>query len=150
MEALNYSELLHEIEEKLRKEDTIVLATSAKDKVTARLMCHINYGATVLFGTSRKSQKVDQIEHNPNIALAIGNLKMEAVAELYGHPKSHPTFRTDYIRKFPHLEKVYKSSPDDVLVIARPRKIALFKYIDGPCEDVLLPEEERAYRIKLV
>jgi general stress protein 26 len=149
MQELNFDELFGEIETKLKDETSIVLATSANDKVTARLMAHINYGVTLMFSTSRNSQKVKQMQSNPNIALAIDNIKIEATAELYGHPSTHPTFQTDYTVKFPYYQAQYKSNPDDLLVIAHPLKISLYKYINGPCEDVLLPMEAKAHRTKL-
>jgi len=149
MEELNYELLAEEIGRQLRKAKEIVLATCAEGAVTARLMAPLSYGLTVLMSTGGNSRKVAQIRQNPNIALAIGNLKMEAEAELFGHPGGHPTFLRDYAKKFPLYAKVYKSSPEDLLVIAHPKKIALYKFLGRPCEDILLPEEKRAYRIGL-
>ena len=149
MEELNYSELKNEVEERLKGEETVVLSTSADNRVTARLLCHINYGVEVLVSTNRNSLKVDQMRRNPNVALTVGNLTIEAVAELYGHPESHPTFLADYAAKFPDLGKLYQSTPDDLLVMIRPSRISLYRYIDGPCEDVLLPREGGAYRAQL-
>lgn len=149
MNELNYIELRSEIEKKLQTEEMIVLATCADNKVTARMMCHINDGLTIMFSTSKNSQKVEQMRQNPNIALAIGNLKIEAVAELFGHPSGHPFFLEEYPRKFPHLGKIYSSTPDDLLVIAKPIKISLYKFTSKPCEDVLEIENDRAYRIEL-
>ena len=149
MTALNFSDLSKEIEEKLNKEESIVLATSANDETTARLMAHINYGPNVLFSTSRNSKKVKQIELNSRIALAINNIKIEAKAELFGHPSEHPTFLKDYAAKFPFYAKLYQSNPEDILIIAEPIRISLYKYAGKPCEDVLLPQEEKAYRMEL-
>lgn len=147
MNPLDYNVLTDEITKRLQSEEGLILATCANNKVTARMMCHINDGLTILFATSLKSQKVEQIQQNPNVALAIGNLKIEAVAELFGNPNGHPLFVAEYPKKFPQLGDLYESTPDDVLIIARPTKIALFKYIDGPCEDVLEVEEKKAYRL---
>nr|WP_278308398.1 pyridoxamine 5'-phosphate oxidase family protein [Oxobacter pfennigii] len=127
----------------------MVLATCADNKVTARMMCHINDGLTIMFSTNKNSQKVKQIGKNPNVALAIGNLKIEAAAELSGHPSSHPFFLEEYPGKFPHLGKIYSSTPDDLLIIAKPIKISFYKFTGRPCEDVLEIENKRAYRIEL-
>lgn len=105
-----------------------------------------NQGHKVLV---KPCQRVEQIRQNPNIALAIGNLKVEAVAELFGHPSVHPFFLEEYPKKFPHLGKIYSSTPDDLLIIAKPIKISLYKFIGKPCEDVLEIENDCAYRIEL-
>ncbi|MDR2687757.1 MAG: pyridoxamine 5'-phosphate oxidase family protein [Oscillospiraceae bacterium] len=149
MEELDYGALEAEIEKMLRKAKEIVLATGAGDHVTARMMAPLSEGLTVMMATGGGSQKAAQIRQNPNVALAVGNLKMEAEAELFGHPGGHPTFLKDYAKKFPLYAKVYRSAPEDVLIIARPKKIALYKFAGKPCEDVLLPEEKRAYRTSL-
>lgn len=149
MTALNYDELSEEIAGKLQAEETVVLATCADGKVTARMMCHINDGLDILFSTSRNSEKVRQMRQNPSVALATGNLKIEATAELFGHPGGHPFFLREYHRKFPQLAELYQSSEDDLLVIARPAKLALYKFLGAPCEDVLEVEGKRAYRVGL-
>ena len=148
-EELDYEKLAGEVEKQLKKAKEIVLATCADDQVTARMMAHINEGLTVLTATSKHSQKAAQMRQNPNVALAIGNLKIEATAELFGHPDGHPTFLATYAKKFPLYAKLYRSNPEDVLVIAHPRKISLYRYAGKPCEDILLPEEKKAYRIAL-
>jgi len=146
MEELNFTELKSEIEEKLKSEQNIILATCANNKVTARAMAHVNDGLSILFATSRNSEKVRQMEQNQNIAFAIGNLKIEAVAELFGHPKGHTFFISEYPKKFPHYGEIYPEKPDDLLIIAKPKKISLFKYLGKPCEDILDMENNRAYR----
>jgi len=146
MEELNYGALEQEIEKILRKAKEIVLATCANDHVTARLMAPLSDGLVVMMSTNANSEKAAQIRQNPNVALAIGNLKIEAEAELFGHPSGHPSFLKIYAKKFPLYAKLYKSAPEDVLIIARPKKIALYKFLGRPCEEVLLPEEKRAYR----
>ena len=149
MEELNYNELLDEIIQKLHSAKEIVLATCANNKVTARMMCHINDGLTIMFSTNRNSEKVQQMKQNPNIALAIENLKIEAAAELFGHPRGNSFYIEEYPKKFPHLGAIYPDTPDDLLVIAKPVKISLFKYLGKPCEDVLDAKEKKAYRISL-
>ncbi len=149
MEELNIIELSNEIEEMLRSQENIVLATCANSKVTARMMSYINDGLTILFSTSKNSEKAEQIKQNPNVALAMGNLKIEAVAEHFGHPRGHSFFLKEYPKKFPHLGEIYPENPNDLLIIAKPVKISLFKYLGKPCEDILEVEDKHAYRIEL-
>ena len=147
MEELNYEKLFHEIEKKLRSEKSMILATCADDKVTARMVSHINDGLTVLFSTNRNSQKAEQMRRNANIALAIDNMNIEAAAELFGHPGGHVFFQRAYPKKFPLFAKLYPDTPEDMLVIARPVKITLFKYSKGACWDVLETDGKKAYRL---
>ena len=149
MEEIDYEVLEREIEKQLRKAKEIVLATCAGGRVTARLMAPLSDGLTVMMSTGGSSEKVAQMRENPSVALAIGNLKMEAQAEIFGHPGGHPTFLGEYAKKFPLYAKLYKSNPEDVLVIARPTRIALYKFLGKACEEVLLPEEKRAWRVPL-
>ena len=81
VKALDYDELANEIMEKLESAETVVFATSAGDRVTARTMCHVNDGLTILFGTCMTSEKTEQFLKNPNVAFVTGNLQMEAVAQ---------------------------------------------------------------------
>jgi Pyridoxamine 5''-phosphate oxidase. len=149
MEKLDFTKLSNEIERKLKSEQTIILATCADNKVTARTMAPVNQGLSVLFSTNRNSVKIEQIKQNQNIALAVGNMKIEAVAELFGHPKEHAFFTAEYPKKFPQYGALYPDKPEDILVIARPIKISLYKYFGKPCEDVLDLENNTAYRISL-
>ena len=149
METLSYNELSDEIEERLKSEETIILATYADNKITARAMAPVNDGLLILFSTNINSEKVAQMKQNPNIALAIGNIQVEAVAELFGHPKGHEFFVKEYPKKFLHYSAVYPEKPEDLLVIARPKKISLYKYLGKTCKDVLDIENSCAYRIDL-
>ena len=149
MEKLDYAGLEKEITQQLRKAKELVLSTCAGGKVTARTMCHVNDGLTVLFSTDCRSGKVEQMRQNPNIALTAGSLRIEARAELFGHPGGHPAFGKAYAKKFPLLGKLYKPTPHDLLVICHPVKVSLYKYSGGPREDVLLPGERKAYRMDL-
>lgn len=142
---LNYNELYNEIQEKLKAEQTMILATCANNKVMARTICHINDGVTIMFSTGDNSEKIEQMKKNPNIALAVGNLRIEAVAEIIGNADDYQFFLEEYPKKFPHLGGLYGS--DYFLVIMNPMKISLYKYIDGACEDVLEVDTKTAYRI---
>ncbi len=149
MQELNYDELQEEIVRQLQSERAIVLATSANDHVTARTVWPLNDGLTVLFSTHARSEKAQQIAKNPNVALAAGNLKMEAVALPFGHPRGHEYFLREYPKKYAHLGDIYPETPDDLLFIVKPARVLLFKHLGKPCEDVLDVAERRAYRIGL-
>ena len=151
MEKLDYTQLAYEIATCLKEAENIVFSTCADDRVTARTMCHVNDGLVVMFGTGGDSLKVEQIKCNSNVALVCGGLQMEAVAELCGPPSKHAVYSTLNDEKFPWMKDAYPLDPevDDtgMLVVCRPKKILLYKYLDGqPHWDVLDAETQTAYR----
>jgi general stress protein 26 len=152
MKELDFNELSNEIIEKLEKEQNIVFATSANNIVSARTMCHVNIGLDILFSTGGKSGKVEQIKQNANVALVIGDLQIEAKAELFGHPSKHQRFIEKNDIKFPWMKDAFKPEPgkedDGMLIICHPTKITIYKYLEGnPHWDVLSMENKKAVRL---
>ena len=146
MTAIDYDALTKEIISILEKETLIVLATAAGDKVTARTMCHVNDGLEIYFGTSNRSQKYEQIKANPHVAFVVGNMQIEAVATICGHPGTNPEYIKIYNAKFPHLAGLYPPREDDVVIKCSPTKMTLYKFIDGPAWDILDLKQKKAYR----
>lgn len=147
MITINFELLSKEFIALLEKEQSIVLATSAGDKVTARTMSHVNDGLDIYFQTGNTSEKFKQIEANQRIAFAIGNMQIEAIAEILKLPKDTPHFINLYKAKFPRYYDLYTNSEDEVLIKAVPTKVAFYKYIDGkPCKETLDLKTKEAYR----
>ena len=148
MTVLDYDALAQEVIAALSREKSIVLATSAAGRVTARTMSHVNDRLTMYFQTGNTSDKYQQITANPNIALAVRNMQIEATAEICGHPSQNFHFCELYKQKFPQYYELYTNYADETVIKASPVKIALYKYIDGvPCRDILDIEQQKAYRI---
>jgi hypothetical protein len=149
-QALDYAVLDAEIREILQGEKHVVLSTCAQNRVTARLMAHINHGLDVLMSTNPVSVKCEQIRQNPNTAITVGRLKMEAIAELPGDPVDFPEFVRDYTQKHPNYVSQYGMERGGALIVCKPVKISLYTFADGkPCEDTLLPDKKEAYRLFL-
>lgn len=146
MIAIDFDTLSKEIIQILEKEQSIVLATSADNKVTARVMCHVNDGLDIYFGTSNTSEKYKQLSINPEVAFAVGNMQIEAVATICGHPSKNPEYNKIYNAKFPHLAGLYPPHEDDVVIKCVPTRIVLFKYDGKPYWDILYPDKKEAYR----
>ena len=145
--TLDYYALSKEITQSLESIQTITLATCYDNKVTARTMSIVNDGLTIMFQTGVHSEKINQMRQNSNIAFAAGNMQIEATVKICGHPNENQLFLDKYKAKYPQYYSMYTDLPDEVLVVATPVKIALYKYIDGnPCVDVLSITENRAYR----
>ena len=135
---LNYQELSNEIIERLEGIRQIALATCAGDRVFARTVSPVNDGLTIYFSTGGNSEKARQLGSNPNVALAIENIQIEATAESIGHPSKHPHYTTQY-----------PPGSDDIVVIIKPTKITLYKFLGKACEEVLDIENGQAYRTEL-
>ena len=146
MTTIDFDVLTKEIICILEKEQLIVLATTSGDKVTARTICHVNDGLDIYFGTSNTSQKYEQINANPNVAFVLGNMQIEAVATICGHPSKNPEFTKIYNAKFPHLVGLYPPREDDVVIKCTPTKIALYKFVGKPSWDILDLNQKKAYR----
>jgi general stress protein 26 len=144
---IDFDSLIKEFIIALAKEPSIILATSLNDEVTARTMSHVNDGLDIYFQTSNTSRKFKQIESNPRIALAVGNMQIEAFTEIIGHPSRNLHFVDLYKTKFPRYYELYSNIADEVVVKAIPVKVTFYKYIDDkPFKDTLDLKLKRAYR----
>ena len=144
---LDYSTFADEIVQTLDKTPLMILATSANNKVTARNMAIVNNGLTILFQTSGLSEKAKQIEANPNIAFATGNIQVEAVARISTDPEEVERFIEKYKVIHPGYYEKYSGIHEEVLVVCTPTKFAKYKFVDGkPCTDILDVKSNRAYR----
>jgi len=147
MMTLDFDLLSKEFIVALERAQSITLATSSKDKVTARTMSHVNDGLDIYFQTGNTSEKFKQIQENRQIAFAVGNMQIEASAEILGHPSQNSRFIDLYKTKFPYYYELYTHAEGEVVVKAIPKKVAFYKYIDGkPCMDILDLELKKAYR----
>ena len=146
MAELDFNALSEDVTGILAKEGKMVLATSSGDRVTARTINHVNDGPDIYFGTSNLSCKYQQLIANPNVAIVIGGMQIEAVAAPCGHPGDNAELWKQYHAKFPHLAGAYPSRPDDVVIKCTPQKIVLFRYIGGAVWDTLDLVEKKAYR----
>ena len=146
--VLEFNQLKEEIVNVLEREKSIILATSANNKVTARTISHVNSGLIIYFQTNSNSEKAQQIEQNPNVAFAVGNIQIEAIALKCGHPmeSKNKGFVVKYKDKFPAYFEKYTNLPDETLFEASPLKIKIYKYVDSnPTIIVLNMQENKAY-----
>jgi len=112
-------------------------------------MSHVNDGLTIYFPAGESSEKLQQIKDNPNIACAIGNMQIEAVAKICGDFNENPYFKKLYETKFPRYFKEYKILGNEVVIKIIPKKIKLWKYFNGvPCFDIADLISKIAYREK--
>ena len=77
---LEYEKVKNELIHFLDKQNYLYLATSIDNKVTARVMYFVNIEERISLITSKKFQKYKQMVLNPNIALTLQNVQIEAIA----------------------------------------------------------------------
>jgi general stress protein 26 len=147
--TLDTYELKEEIIAMLEREKHIVIATCSDGRVTARTMSHVNAGMDIFFQTDKRFLKIEQILKNPRVALCAGNLQIEGIAKLQGHPfdSENADFCSLYKQKHPHSFEMYAAMKDEIVIKVKPSLFTLWKYIDGkPCRDYLNLNENIAYR----
>ena len=144
---LDYNTFAEEIAALIENTQTMALATCSRDKVTARSMAVVNDGLTLLFQTSGLSEKARQLTENSNVAFAAGNMQVEALAYITSDPDEMRTFIDKFKVKYPQYYAAYSGMPDEVTVVCKPIRFALYKFVDGkPCTDILDVCNGLAYR----
>ena len=149
MTELNFKEYCDTIIAQINESKQCVLATCADNLITTRIVCPLFMDKSIMISSGINSLKASQIKNNPNVAISVGHLNIEAEAMLYGHPSTYTNFREEYNKKYPELANIYESSPEDVLIICKIKKVHIYSYVTFPGKDIIDFENEKAYRIKL-
>lgn len=117
----------------LDKEQTIVFATCANNRVTIRPMSHIRWGCDVYFQTSESSLKMTQVASNPNVAFCCGTFEAEGKAVAQGHPLAteNAWFVQAYQAKHPEAFARYSALPDEIIVKITVHRVRQWQYTDN-------------------
>lgn len=155
---LSYEDMKQEMIKEIQKHQFVVLATSEGESVTARSMLLISNGLKIFFMTNPNYRKYNQIMANPNVAIAAGNLQIEGVASLKGHPLDEEN--AEYIKAFKDTQpdfyerstRVNFKRPDVRVIEVVPKRIALYTSGDmvsgaEPYIDILNTVKEEAHRV---
>jgi general stress protein 26 len=149
MEKLNFNELKEEIIKLLENIDSMVLATSFKNKVSARTMNVINIELDIFCQTDGNFLKIEQIEQNPNVALCMNNIQIEGVAKIKGHPLAteNKKFIEEYRIKHKTSFERYSNIKSEIVIEIEPKMITLWKRINNrSCRDFLDLHNNNAVR----
>jgi general stress protein 26 len=156
----------------IQKYQDMVLATSEGESVTARTVACISDGLTVYFTTTPGSRKYSQIAANPNVALAAGNLQIEGIASVKGHPLAEgnaafiEVLRETRPELYEGMSQMHFKIPNYQLIEVAPRRIALYRMslrdsvvidnvnyegymlnVPQVCIDILNTSNEEAHRV---
>ena len=145
---LPYDDKYNETINFLKSKDSIVVATSDKDKVAARTVYFVMLNSCVYFLTSKAYDKYKQIVKNPNVALCSDNIQIQGVAKVKGHPglEENKAILKYFLEKCPEKErnKRYVKHKNTVFIEVEINKISI--WINGGREYIDL-NEKTAYRI---
>ena len=153
---LSYEDLRYVMLNELKQHERMVLSTSEGEFVTSRTVRCISYGLTIYILTNQNSRKYKQILANPNVALADGNLQIEGVASLKGHPlkDDNATFIEFLQKELPEVYEYWSHRHFNYqglgLIEVAPRRMALFKggvFTSETSIYVLNIGEEKAYKL---
>jgi general stress protein 26 len=114
------------------KHATMVLATSANDRVLARTVLVAADGVDLYCFTWEQSRKCEQIRRNPRVALGVDTLQLEGRAELLG-PLSDPETPGVSVMhaRFPESVERWQKRPGMIMLRIRPTLVVLGDPIDG-------------------
>jgi len=130
---IDYETLRSEVIDLLDRHKTMVLATSASDRVTARSVSCVHKDLKIFFQTDKNFLKYKQMAHNPNVAFCAGNMQIEGTAKVKGHPldKNNKEFRELFKKEHLGSFEKYSNMKDEVVIEVEPKLVTLWKY-EGP------------------
>lgn len=149
MEKLDYSAFEKEILTILVKNRVSVLSTSYNDHVTTRPMAYVSDGLKIYFQTDKSFMKVEQIKHNPNVAVCVGNLQIEGQSILKGHPleNENKTFARLFKEKNGACFDAFAQLKNTIVIEVEPRLFTIWKTREGKSfRDFLDIQQHKAYR----
>lgn len=149
--TLNYDLLEKEVIEILDNNTIWIIATSAKNRVSARSISIVNRGLEIYFQTHKDFLKYKQIKENNKVALCWKNVQIEGVAQIKGNPFEEKN--SEFIELYKKYHKgsfeMYTKLDGEVVIEVEPKLISIWKYIDSePYIDLLSIEDKKAIRKK--
>ncbi|MGC9779476.1 MAG: pyridoxamine 5'-phosphate oxidase family protein [Candidatus Heimdallarchaeota archaeon] len=131
-EEPDYDRIKSEVLTLLADNRDIVLATSSKNRVTARTVSFTSKDLDIYFLSWEHNKKIEQIKENPNVALTLRNVQIEGIAEVLGWAfnKEHKEIGDLFRAKFsPKWFDTFSEIKEMVLVKITPEKIVKFENI---------------------
>ena len=147
MKEIEYKTLEAEVINIISSNGIMVLATSSKDRVTARAMSCVNDGLKIYFQTGIDSIKYAQMKENPNVALCCANMQIEGKSKFLDQSLREKTIIGKYAIEHPGSYEKYSSMKKSFVVEIVPSLVTLWKYENGnPLRDILDIAGRKAYR----
>jgi uncharacterized pyridoxamine 5'-phosphate oxidase family protein len=148
MEHIQYEMELEKIYNQMGASKLMVLATSANNHTTARMMSCIIYKDNIIFQTATDLLKYKQMCENNNVALCVDNIQIEGIAHIIGSAMEDKNKKIIEVYK-----KYYKSSYEtyshlekERLIEVVPIKITTWEYEDGKPYRLYIDVQNRTIR----
>ena len=112
----NFEKEKNELFAKIGKTYNMVLSTSDMGNVSSRMVSVISYNEK-LYITSMKSEKLEQIEKNPNIALCADTMQIKGNGKILGYAsdEKNKEVMMEYKNILPKSFELFASNPEAVL-----------------------------------
>ena len=150
MEILNFEMELKKVFKKIGKAKFASLATCSQNMPTVRTMSIVFFDNKIYFQTSKEYVKFKQISENNSVALCIGNIQIEGIANIKGKTSEQNKFIEKYKKSHNSSYKKYSGLDSSILIEINPIKIIIWDYsiIDQKPSRIFLElERQKAYRI---
>lgn len=130
---IEYNELENKVYKLLEQKKIMVLATSYKDKVTARSMNCIIHDKKIYFQTDYELEKFEQIKNNNNVALCADNIRITGKAVIKSNPMNEECkfFADKYSIVHNGSFKAYSHKKETIVVEVIIEKVTLWEYDNG-------------------
>ena len=112
----NFEKEKSELFAKIGKTYNMVLSTSDRENMSSRMVSVISYNEK-LYITSMKSEKLEQIEKNPNIALCADTMQIKGNGKILGYAsdEKNKEIMMEYKNILPESFELFASNPEAVL-----------------------------------
>ena len=112
----NFEKEKSELFAKIGKTYNMVLSTSDRENMSSRMVSVISYNEK-LYITSMKSEKLEQIEKNPNIALCADTMQIKGKGKILGYAsdEKNKEIMMEYKNILPESFELFASNPEAVL-----------------------------------
>ena len=109
------------------------LATSDKNRVSARSMSVIIYDKKLYFQTDKRFLKYSQLTENPRAALCWSNVQLEGVCEELGHfsASSNEFFAERFKKHYKGSYEAYSHLKSEVVFELSPTLVTVWDYDEG-------------------
>jgi uncharacterized pyridoxamine 5'-phosphate oxidase family protein len=128
MEQLDFNAELEKIYKQIGDSKLAILATCSQDKPTIRTMSIVFFDDKIYFQTSIDYLKYKQICENKNVALCIGNIQIEGIANIKSKTMENDKFIEIYQKCHEDSFKEYSKLETSRLIEVIPQKIVKWDY----------------------
>ncbi len=128
-----YPEALQAFFRTLGTHRQMVLATSARNRTTARMVSCILLDQKIYFQTDMVFLKYRQIVVNERVALCADNIQIEAEAHSVGSPteEANARFLAAFKQAYPGSYAAYSRLSGEVVIEVTPKRITVWEYREG-------------------